>query len=316
MSKSIFSAPQFNDEAAAYAYVEARLWKGGRVCPHCGVIEKSGALNGKSNRVGLYKCYACRKTFTVKIGTIFEDSHIALRDWLTAIHLICSSKKGISANQLHRTLGITLKSAWFLGHRIREALADRTIGADGQLGGQNKVVEADETYVGGKAANRKNHIPPKAPMLSLVERGGRVRSFHVPNVTAETLGPVITANVDKATYLMTDGSPIYPGIGDKFAGHGWVNYSAEEYVRAYFWHTNTVENFFSIFKRGVFGCYFHVSETHLHRYAAEFDFRYNYRERLGYTDDDRAERALMGVKGKRLTYATPRSRREQNPPPF
>ncbi len=166
------------------------------------------------------------------------------------------------------------------------------------------VVEADETYVGGKAANRKNHIPPKAPMLSLVERDGRVRSFHIPDVTAQTLKPIIVSHVNKATYLMTDDAPVYWPIGGGFAGHGTVNHSAQEYVRAAFWHTNTVENYFSIFKRGIFGCYFHVSERHLHRYAAEFDFRYNNRIGLGIDDVTRADRALDGVKGKRLTYRT------------
>jgi hypothetical protein len=188
------------------------------------------------------------------------------------------------------------------------------ISAPGSLGGANQVVEADETYVGGRAANRKGKIPPKAIMLSLVERDGRVRSFHVPNVTAQTLGPVITANVDRATYLMTDDSPVYPAIGRQFAGHGSVNHSIEEYVRAQFWHTNTVENFFSIFKRGVFGCYFHVSEAHLHRYAAEFDFRHNYRVALGIDDLQRADRVLTGAMGKRLTYATSRSRIAGEPP--
>jgi hypothetical protein len=167
-------------------------------------------------------------------------------------------------------------------------------------------VEADETYVGGRAENRKNHVPKKAVLLSLVERGGKIRSFHVPNVTAQTLKPIIVGNVDKASYLMTDGHTVYPSIGREFAGHGTVDHSAEEYVRAYFWHTNTVENFFSIFKRGVYGCYFHVSETHLHRYAAEFDFRYNNRVGLGVDDKERADRALKGVKGKRLTYRTAR----------
>ena len=196
-----------------------------------------------------------------------------------------------------------MKTAWFLGHRVREAMT--TLGIDnnsGSLGGQNKVVEADETYVGGKAANRKNHIPPKSIVFSLVEREGRVRSFHVPNVTSAILGEVIHANVDKATYLMTDESPVYPKIGEAFAGHGTVNHSAEEYVRAYFWHTNTIENFFSIFKRGIYGCYFHVSQAHLHRYAAEFDFRHNNRQGLGIDDIQRADLALMGAKGKRLTY--------------
>jgi transposase-like protein len=302
MSKSIFSAPQFNDEAAAYAYVEARLWADGRPCPHCGVVDRSGPLKGKSNRVGLYKCYACRKPFTVKVGTIFEDSHIAMRDWLTAIHLICSSKKGISANQLHRTLGITLKSAWFLSHRIREAMADNKL--PGGLGGQGKVVEADETYVGGKAKNRKNHTPPKEIVVSLVERDGKVRSQHVADVTGATLHLAMVEQIDKASYIMTDEAPVYGKIGKEFAGHGTVNHSIEEYVRAYFWHTNTVEGYFSILKRGIIGTYHHVSAAHLHRYLAEFDFRYNERERLGVDDTARAEKALRGAVGKRLTYRT------------
>ena len=185
----------------------------------------------------------------------------------------------------------------------------------GTLGGDNKVVEIDETYVGGKAANRKNHIPPKSIVLALVERDGKVRSFHVPNVTAATLGPVITANVDRATFVMTDEAPVYSGIGRWFSGHGTVNHSAEEYVRAQFWHTNTVENYFSMFKRSVFGCYFHVSEAHLHRYAAERDFMHNHRQKLGYDDAARADAILSGAKGKRLTYRTVGGA-EQNAPPF
>jgi transposase-like protein len=302
MSKSIFSAPHFNDEAAAYAYVEARLWKDGRPCPHCGVVDRSGPLKGKSNRIGLYKCYACRKPFTVKVGTIFEDSHIAMRDWLTAIHLICSSKKGISANQLHRSLGITLKSAWFLSHRIREAMTDNKL--PGGLGGAGKVVEADETYVGGKAKNRKNHIPPKEIVVSLVERDGKVRSRHVADVSGATLRFAMVTQIDKASYIMTDEAPVYGKIGAEFAGHGTVNHSIEEYVRAYFWHTNTVEGYFSILKRGIMGTYHHVSGAHLHRYLAEFDFRYNERVRLGVDDTARADKALLGAVGKRLTYRT------------
>jgi transposase-like protein len=315
---SVLSADQFHNEEAAYRFVEARLWANGRVCPHCGTVDRSGPLKGKSTRIGVYKCYACRKPFTVKVGTVFEASHIKLHVWLQAMHLLCSSKKGMSSHQLHRVLGVTLATAWFLSHRIREAMTDLRLDGTGPLGGANQVVEADETYVGGKAANRKNHIPSKAIMLSLVERDGRVRSFHVPNVTAATLGPVITANVDKATYLMTDGHTVYPGIGAKFAGHGTVDHSAEEYVRAKFWHTNTVENFFSIFKRGVTGTYHHVSEAHLHRYAAEFDFRYNNRMGLGVDDVTRADRALLGVKGKRLTYRTTdrQAAAQAAPPPF
>jgi transposase-like protein len=314
--QSHLSAAHFHSEEAAYAYVETRLWPNGPVCPHCGATkEHVGRLMGKTNRIGLCKCYACRKPFTVKIGTVFESSHVPMRVWLQAIYLFCSSKKGISTRQLQRTFQCGMKTAWFLGHRVREAMIELGIPIAGPLGGQNKVVEADETYVGGKAANRKNRIPPKAVVLSLVERGGKVRSFHVANVTARTLKPVIIANVDKASYLMTDGNPVYPDIGDAFAGHGSVNHSAEEYVRGYFWHTNTVENYFSMFKRAIYGCFFHVSEAHLHRYAAERDFVYNHRQVLGFDDQARADRALVGAKGKRLTYATPRSR-EPGEPPF
>lgn len=302
--KSVLSEPHFHSEESAFAYVEARLWPNGPVCHHCGEASRIGRLRGKTTRPGLYKCYACRKPFTVRMGTVFESSHVPLRIWLQAIYLMCSSKKGISTRQLQRTFGGSMKTAWFLGHRIREAMTTLRIDDDSPLGGQNKVVEADETYIGGKAANRKNYIPPKAIVLSLVERDGSVRSFHVPNVTAATLGPVIHANVDHASYLMTDESPVYPQIGAAFAGHGSVNHSAEEYVRGMFWHTNTVENFFSIFKRGIYGCYFHVSEAHLHRYAAEFDFRYNRRQALGVDDIARTDHAIRGAKGKRLTYRT------------
>lgn len=311
--KSLLNVAHFANEEAAIAYVENRLWPNGPVCPHCGVIGEAGKSKGKTTRPGLWNCRACRKPFTVKIGTVFEASHIPLHIWLQTIYLFCSSKKGYATRQLQRTLGCSMKTAWFLGHRVREAMRD--LGIDtGPLGGANQVVEADETYVGGKAANRKGKIPPKSIMLSLVERDGRVRSFHVPNVTAQSLRPIIVWNINKASYLMTDDSPVYPGIAREFAGHGSVNHSAEEYVRATFWHTNTVENFFSIFKRGVYGCYFHVSEAHLHRYAAEFDFRHNHRERLGYDDLARADDALRGAVGKRLTYRTARDVGTSAPP--
>jgi hypothetical protein len=217
-----------------------------------------------------------------------------------AIYLINSSKKGMSALQMHRMMGGSYKTAWFMMHRIREAMNEGKLPSG--LGGQNKVVEADETYVGGKAANRKNHIPKKAIVLALVERDGSVRSFRVPNVSAQTLRPVIVANVNRASYLMTDEALSYTSIGREFRGHGTVNHSAEEYVRATFWHTNTVENYFSILKRGIYGIYHHVSETHLHRYSAEFDFRYNHRVALGFSDMQRTEIAAAGIYGKRLTY--------------
>src|SRR5712691_6964629 len=299
----ILSAAHYHSEEAAYAYVEARLWPDGPVCPHCKNAEtdRIGRLQGKTTRAGLYKCYACREPFNVKIGTVFEKSHVPMRVWLQAIYLMSASKKGISTRQLQRTFQCGLKTAWFIGHRVREAMTELNLLDSGPLGGENQVVEADETYVGGKARNRKNVIPPKAPVLSLVERDGRVRSFVVPNVTSASLKPIIVSHVNKATYLMTDESPVYWSIGREFAGHGALNHSAQEYVRAAFWHTNTVENFFSIFKRGIYGCYFHVSETHLHRYAAEFDFRHNNRIALGVDDITRADRAIVGAKGKRLT---------------
>ena len=316
--QSVLSDVHYHSEEAAYTYVEARIWPDGPTCPHCDNADgaRIGKLAGKTTRVGLYKCYVCRQPFNVKIGTVFEKSHVPMRVWLQAIYLMSASKKGISTRQLQRAFDCGLKTAWFIGHRVREAMTVLHIDLDsGPLGGANEVVEADETYVGGKAANQKNVIPPKAPVLSLVERDGRVRSFHVPEVTARNLKPIIVANVNKASYLMTDGSPVYWGIGSDFAGHGSVNHSAQECVRHAFWHTN-VENFFSILKRGIYGCYFHVSEKHLHRYAAEFDFRHNNRIGLGINDLARAVRVLAGAKGKRLTYETTRLTRRPAPPPF
>jgi transposase-like protein len=305
VTRSIFSARHFNDEAAAYAYVEARLWANGRVCPHCGVVDKSGPLKGKSNRVGLYKCYACRKPFTVKIGTIFEASHIQMRDWLTAIHLICSSKKGISSNQLHRTLGITLKSAWFMSHRIREAMRD---GVLAPMGGAGGIVEADETYLG-----KMDGVPRKSirggrsgfrnAVLTLVERGGSARSFHIDGASTSTILPIVNANVARESAFMTDQASWYPEIAVSFASHETVNHSREEYVRGHV-HTNTVEGYYSIFKRGMKGVYQHCSERHLHRYLSEFDFRYSNRVALGVGDVSRADLALKGAAGKRLTYQT------------
>jgi transposase-like protein len=312
--QSLLNAAHLANEDAAIAYVESRMWPDGPVCPHCGTIGEATRMKGKTTRPGLWNCRACRKPFTVRMRTVFESSHVPMHIWLQTIYLMSTSKKGIATRQLQRTFGGSMKTAWFLGHRVREAMRDLGVAVTGPLGGTNQVVEADETYVGGKAANRKGKIPPKAIMLSLVERDGRVRSFHVPNVTAQSLKPVIVANVSRATYLMTDDSPVYPAIGREFAGHGTVNHSIEEYVRAQFWHTNTAENYFSIFKRGVYGCYFHVSETHLHRYAAEFDFRYNYRQRLGFDDLARSDAALRGAAGKRLTYETTRSRLAGEPP--
>lgn len=305
---SILSVDHFHNEEAAYAWVEARVWPNGPVCPHCGETHRIGKLNGKSTRVGVRKCYKCRKPFTVKVGTIFEDSHIPLRIWLQAIHLIASSKKGISSNQIHRTLKVTLKSAWFLGHRIREAMRAGSFAAPMGGAGGSGIVEADETFIG-----RKKGVPVKRgaghkhAVLSLVERGGNVRSVHVENVRAETLVPIVNENIAKEARVMTDDAATYYQKLEGFAGHDTVNHSAEEYVRyenGVAIHTNTVEGYFSIFKRGMKGVYQHCSEKHLHRYLAEFDFRYNNRVARGIDDEQRAANLLEGVKGKRLTYRT------------
>jgi transposase-like protein len=302
MPKSVLDEARFRIEEAAYAYVEALVWPRGRVCPHCGVIDDSGLLRGKSTRIGVYKCYSCRKPFTVKVGTIFEKSHIPLHVWLQAMHLMCSSKKGFSANQFCRTLGVDFKTGWFIGHRIREAMKDD--GSAGPLGGEGMFVEADETFVGGKARNRAYRAPaPKKAVVALVERKGRVRSRHVPEVTAANLKPILEAEIDKASHLRTDESGVYWEAGEKFASHRTVVHSQDEYVRGDA-HSNTAENYFSVLKRGIYGIYQHVSEEHLHRYLAEFDFRYSNRIALGIDDVERTERAIRGIVGKRLTYRT------------
>jgi transposase-like protein len=298
---SDLSNPIFHNEEKARDWLEARIWPAGPVCPHCGVVDQATRLKGKSHRPGLYQCNACREPFTVTVGTLYERSHIPLNKWLMATHLMMASKKGVSSLQLHRMLGVTKKTAWFMAHRIRESL--RPASSASPLGGPNKVVEVDETYVGGKAKNRKNHIPPKEPVVALVEREGRVRSYHVANVDGENLRPILKEQIDKATHVMTDDSTVYPPITGEFAGHSTVNHSIEEYVRCGgFIHTNTIENYFSIFKRGVIGVYHHVSEQHLKRYLCEFDFRYNEREALGVDDAARMSKSIPGIVGRRLTY--------------
>lgn len=302
---SVLSKPYFHDEAAAFAHLEGVLWPQGPACPHCGSVSGKH-YDLRKTRLGLRKCSDCRKQFTVKVGTVFESAHIPLTKMLQAVYLMCASKKGVSAHQLHRTLEITYKSAWFLCHRIREAMRSDVHLAGGGLGGLNKVVEIDETFVGGRAKNRAFRAPaPKKPMLTLVERDGSAVSFHVANVTSATLRPIITASANKASAIMTDESPVYGKIGAEFANHHAVNHSANEYVRvgAYV-HSNTAENFFSIFKRGIMGVYHSVSEAHLHRYLSEFDFRYSNRSGLGVEDAERAARALKGAMGKRLKYQT------------
>ncbi|MFY9658113.1 MAG: IS1595 family transposase [Methylocystis sp.] len=297
---SILSDLHFHNEEAAYEWIEARLWPNGPECPRCKGTDRVGKLQGKSTRIGVYKCYACKKPFSVKVGTIFEDSHIKLHIWLQAIHLVCSSKKGISANQLHRTLKVTLKSAWFLGHRIREAMRSGSFAT--KLGGEGAIVEADETFIGRKKGRaKKTGSGHKMAALALVERGGDVRSFQIDRATVANVYPIIDRNLSWESVLMTDDSVLYDTIGREFKAHLTVEHSKDEYVRGAA-HTNTLEGYFSIFKRGMKGVYQHCDEKHLHRYLAEFDFRYNNRVARGVHDEQRAEKALLGVKGKRLTY--------------
>ncbi len=289
--------PIFHDEAKAQAHIEASRWNGEPFCPHCGTTDVT-RMGGKT-QAGMFQCNDCRDKFTVRTGTVMERSHVPLHKWLLATHLIAASKKGMSAAQMGRMLGVTYKTAWFLCHRIREAMDGAT--GNAPLGGGNKVVEADETYVGGKAKNRAKRRPaPKKAVVALVEREGHVRSFHVANVNAKTLRPLIAVNVDRASHLMTDEATVYTRVGREFAGHSVVNHSAKEYVtHGGFKHSNTAENFFSIFKRGVIGTYHHMSEAHLGRYCKEFDFRYNTRD---LNDGERAALVLKGTVGKRLTY--------------
>jgi transposase-like protein len=310
MAKSVLSAPRFHNEEVAFEHVEAQLWPNGPVCPHCGTSgEKIGRLQGKTTRPGLRKCYGCRKPFTVRIGSIFEDSHLPLHLWLQAIHLMCASKKGISTRQLQRMLGCGMKTAWHLGHRIRAAMDDKPGTLFSPLGGAGKTIEADETFIGRKAGSRAYEGPaPKQAVMALVERNGRVRSFHVPNVTAQMLRPLIGQHAHRDSRFMTDESRIYTGIGWNFASHSTVMHEAKEYVRGDV-YTNTVEGYFSILKRGVYGVYQHVSEAHLHRYLNEFDFRYSNRIKLGFDDVKRAALVVKGMKGKRLTYETTHSQR-------
>jgi transposase-like protein len=300
--KSVLSDKHFHNEAAAYAFVEARLWPNGPVCPHCGGVERIGKMEGKSTRIGAYKCYQCRKPFTVKVGTIFESSHVPMRHWLQAIFLMSSSKKGISSNQLHCTLGCTLKTAWFISHRIREAM--RVVGFE-PMGGSGKVVEADETYIGRLKGVPKQRTggAHKNIVLTLVERGGSARSFHIDSTTLNEITKIVRENVNSQSTINTDEGRWYQQLGAHFVSHGTVNHSKDEYVRGEI-TTNTVEGYYSIFKRGMKGVYQHCAEKHLHRYLSEFDFRYSNRVALGVNDVDRAEIALRGVVGKRLTYRT------------
>ena len=287
------TAKIFHDEDAAREHFQALHWPHGPACPHCGVIGNATEMKGRTTRPGLFKCKEkeCRKPFTATMGTVYEKSHIPLHKWLLATHLMVSSKKGISAHQLYRMLGFgSYKTAWFMAHRIREAMTDK---APAPMGGEGMTVEADETVVGGKEKNKRlsKRNPKnigavgKAVAFTLVERNGRARSFHVANVSGRTLGPIIRKNVSRKSALMTDEAGQYRPIGREFVSHGAVNHGIEEYVRGDV-HSNTVEGYFSILKRGVIGIYHHISEAHLSRYLAEFDFRYSNRIALGVNDEN------------------------------
>jgi transposase-like protein len=292
---------EYSDEEKARAYLEALRWPRGPICPQCGSVEGAYRLTpkpGSKTRKGLLKCRACRSQFTVTVGTVFEDSHIPLSKWVIAIHLLCASKKGMSAHQLHRMLGISYKAAWFMAHRIRYAMAPSQ---DDKLGG---LVEVDETYVGGKISNRLGKMGTgrgtvnKIPVVSLLERGGRVRSVPMPKITADNLHALVKKNVRRTATIITDEFKGYTGLDRKFASHQTVKHGQREYVRGPV-HVNTVEGFFGILKRGINGVYHHVGQGHLWRYLNEFDYRYNLR---AVNDGDRAAGVIRQAGGKRLTF--------------
>ena len=329
---SILSKPFFHNEAAAFDYLEGLIWGDNPVCPKCGNTEKKiYELKGvrskpsKTNpngveRHGLKKCGACRKQFTVRVGTVFESSHVPLHKWLQAAYLMMSSKKGISSKQLERTLEVTYKTAWFMSHRLREAMMSGDLPP---MGGEGSVIEADETYIGFKKTKKERvatsyrynrsadgkkvwrvgnrGLGHKHTVMALVERGGNVRSFHINSATTATVSRILLDNADTKSRLMTDEAKFYNKIGYQYASHETVKHKHKEYVRGDV-TTNTIEGVFSIFKRGMKGIYQHCSEKHLHRYLAEYDFRYNNRERLGVNDMERTANALQGIVGKRLTY--------------
>lgn len=311
---SALNAKHFQNEEEARKTLEAILWPSGPVCPHCGVVDRAYARS----KPGVYRCaeVKCKKDFSVTMKTVMERSHIPLHKWLQAFYLYTSSKKGFTALQLHRTLKITYRSAWFMAHRIREAMRD---GGLAPIGGEGQIVEADETYYGKQenprvSPQRKGrpytkgkhsiHNRNNRPIVSLVQRGGKVRSFHVAVADKDSVQKIVRENIAAETRLHTDESRLYTGAETFFATHETVKHSAKEYVRGDV-HTNSAEGYFSIFKRGMKGNYQHCKEKHLHRYLAEFDFRYNNRIALGADDGERATRAVMGAAGKRLTYRQP-----------
>lgn len=316
---SILSKAYFHDEAQAFAHIEAILWADGRVCPHCGTVDNSYALKGvrskpsKKNpegkeRHGLYKCGACRKQFTVRKGTIFEESHLPMTKWLQAIYLMVSSKKGFSAHQMHRVLEVQYKTAWFLCHRIREAM--RSGGDLDVFGGGGGDVQVDETFIGTDPdANtnvKKRNYVQKMKVLTLVDRTtGQARSAVINDLKVTTIKPIVDANVSREARILTDEAPRFKAIAAGYADHQAVIHAKDEYVRVGepSITTNHVENYFSVFKRGMKGVYQHCAKKHLHRYLAEYDFRYNHRSANGVEDGERATFALRGIVGKRLTYA-------------
>lgn len=300
---SIFSERQFHNEAAAYKYVEARLWPDGPTCPHCGGYDRIGKLKGTSTRIGVHKCYQCRKPFTVKVGTVFESSHLPLRIWLQAIYLLCASKKGFSTNQIHRALGVSLKTAWFMGHRIREAMKAGGLQMFGASGG---AVEVDETYLGVEpGAGVKRGYSHKMKVVTLLDRDTRqASSLVMDTVTAKTITDLLHERVSPNAHLMTDESSLYTTVGRSFAAHGVTHHSHYEYVSRDDpnVHSLNVEGYYSIFKRGMRGVYQWCAKPHLQRYCAEFDFRYNHRSAKGVSDAQRADILLRGAAGRRLTY--------------
>jgi len=300
---SVLSRPEFHDEAKAFEHLERIIWADGKVCPHCGGLDRITKVKAnpeKRIRLGLWRCGDCRKQFTVKIGTVFEHARLPLHKALQAVYLMTSSKKGISAHQLHRTLEVTYKTAWFLAHRIREALRSGDLAP---FGGAGSIVEVDETFIGRlKGMPKKQSYHHKMKVLALIDRTtGKSRSMVVDNVHPNTIMPLVRANIDCESVVMTDEAAQYRYVGNEFAGHGFTVHSRGEYGRGPI-HTNTIEGYFSIFKRGMKGVYQHCGEKHLHRYLAEFDFRYCNREANGVNDNDRSLLALRGASGRRLLY--------------
>lgn len=299
MADAMFDQPQYRDPDAARAHLEAIRWPFGPICAHCGAVDRITKLQGKSHRPGLYECGHCRDQFTVTVGTVFERSKISLDKWLFAAALMAASKKGVSSKQIERMVGVTYKTAWFMTHRLREAMKPE---AGGIFGGGSGIVEMDETFIGRKPGrDTRKGWAHKEAIFTLVERNGGARSWHVPDVTAETLKAKLLAHVKADAHVMSDNAGQYRGTKKDFPKHETVNHHHGEYARGTV-HTNTVEGFFSIFKRGIFGIYQHVSTHHLGRYTTEFDFRYSHRQKLGYNDAQRTDAMLKGISGKRLTY--------------